>query len=79
MDYIYLNTYNISFNSFDILEDEDGDRYLKLDRTTRKSAASIDELLVGLETLYASRPAGSFAIKMRPEISQRRLLAFGYN
>lgn len=72
------NSAEISFKSYDIVEDADGDRYLRIDRTTRRSTVNIDELLKRLDTLYMSRPGGSFAPN-QPEIGRRRHLAFGYN
>ena len=72
-----LNSAEVSFSSFSVTEDADGDRYLIIDRTNRQSVVSIDELLERLDTLYALRPARSFGD--RPDIGQHRRLEFGYN
>lgn len=73
-------TGEVTHSAFREMQDDDGDRYLVLDRTTRAQTASVQSLIDEITDIYGrQQSAGSFMLGNQPEIGARRHLAFGYN
>lgn len=72
-------THGITYSDFEVVSDQDGDRYVVIDRSARAQVAELGSLLDRINSLYQERPGGAFSLKENPSLGRRRHLAFGYN